>query len=122
MVAGRIGCVAGGGRAFRYGGEEFTVVFPGKKVGDVAIHLEKVRMAVESAGFSLRDQGRPMIEYGGRKRRGGPRRSESEKIGVTISIGAATNSARTTDPAQVIKKADMALYKAKNGGRNRVVF
>ena len=121
MVAAQIARVTGGGYPFRYGGEEFTVVFPGKKVDDVASHLEKIRNSVESTGFAMRKQDRPKSRSKGRKGRGNNKKPSFEKVGVTISIGAASKDARTSKPEQVLKRADLALYKAKQSGRNRVV-
>lgn len=122
MVAAQIARVTGGGYPFRYGGEEFTVVFPGKKVDDVASHLEKIRRSVESAGFAMRKQDRPKSRSKGRKGRSNNKKPGFTKVGVTISIGAASKDARTSKPEQVLKRADLALYKAKESGRNRVVF
>lgn len=119
MVAARIAGARGGGRPFRYGGEEFTVVFPGKSGAEAAGQLEKIRGAVAAADFTLRKPERPKR---GSKGRGNYKRADPKKIGVTISIGAASRGDRITKPEQVIKKADLALYKAKNAGRNRVVF
>ncbi len=122
MVAAQIARVTGGGHPFRYGGEEFTVVFPGKKVEDVASHLEKVRSSVESTGFAMRKQDRPKSRSKGRKGRFNNKKANFAKVGVTISIGAASTDARTSKPEQVVKRADLALYKAKQSGRNRVVI
>jgi len=57
MVA-RIARVRIGGKAFRYEGEEFTVVFPRRTAAQVLPHLEKVRQSVEDSGFTLRNQNR----------------------------------------------------------------
>jgi diguanylate cyclase (GGDEF)-like protein len=122
MVASQIARVTGGGRPFRYGGEEFTVVFPGKKLDDVAGHLEKIRSSVESTGFAMRKQGRPKSQIKGRKGRGHNNKANFKKVGVTISIGVASRDDRTSKAEQVVKRADLALYKAKEAGRNRVVF
>ncbi|HET7840878.1 MAG TPA: GGDEF domain-containing protein, partial [Terriglobia bacterium] len=48
MLASRLARVGGGGQAFRVGGEEFTILFPGKNVKDVADHLQLLRMDIES--------------------------------------------------------------------------
>jgi two-component system, cell cycle response regulator len=45
----------------------------------------------------------------------------SRSIPVTISIGIAALRGREDNPAGVLKRADQALYRAKRGGRNRVV-
>jgi len=121
MVASHIASVKGGGRPFRYGGEEFTVVFPGRTVDEVSDHLERVRESVEDAGFTLRNSARPKSKVSGRKGRGRAKHGFRKRVGVTISIGAAARDERNLNPGQVIKKADQALYKAKEAGRNRVV-
>ncbi len=121
MVASRISKVSGGGRAFRYGGEEFTVIFAGREADDVIDYLEKLRRSVESGGFILRDSDRPVSVKKGAKGRGAGKQIGAGKVGVTISIGVAGKNSSADSPAEVLKKADMALYKAKNGGRNRVV-
>src|SRR5690606_25573480 len=46
MVAHKIADVKGGGKGFRYGGEEFTIVFPGKTIQQAEEHLEAVREAI----------------------------------------------------------------------------
>src|SRR5882724_4837384 len=53
MVGARLGEIGGGGRAFRYGGEEFAVLFPGKSVSEAGIHLEALRRTIEAASFTL---------------------------------------------------------------------
>lgn len=117
MVATRISRVTGGGKAFRYGGEEFTVVFPGRYGDQVLLHLEKLRKAVEAAGFTLRSTGR--LQRGKKSR--GRKVSNVKNVGVTISIGVASRESRKLNPDDMMKKADQALYRAKKGGRNKVV-
>lgn len=115
MVASRLGRVEGGGRAFRYGGEEFTVLFPGKTVAECAPHLDTLRAAVADGTFTLRRQGRfTAASTSTRARRAG-----SKQLRVTVSIGAAQARGSTT-PDEVVKAADKALYRAKEDGRNRV--
>ena len=46
LVASNLVKVTGGGKAFRYGGEEFTILFPGKSINDVIPHLENLREQV----------------------------------------------------------------------------
>jgi diguanylate cyclase (GGDEF)-like protein len=117
MVATRISRVTGGGKAFRYGGEEFTVVFPGRYGDQVLLHLEKLRKAVEAAGFTLRSTGR--LQRGKKSR--GRKISNVKNVGVTISIGVASRESRKLSPDDMMKKADQALYRAKKGGRNKVI-
>ena len=115
MVATRLGGVGGGGRAFRYGGEEFVVLFPGKSVEESAPHLEALRASVADATFTLRGPGRP------KRKPKTPRaaRGAVRRLAVTVSIGAAEARAGAV-PDAVVKAADQALYRAKEGGRNRV--
>jgi diguanylate cyclase (GGDEF)-like protein len=117
MVATRISRVAGGGRAFRFGGEEFTVVFPGRHADQVVFFLDKLRRSVEDAGFTFRRPGR--VQRGKKSR--GRNINNVKNVGVTISIGVASRESRKSSPEDVMKKADQALYKAKKGGRNKVV-
>ena len=114
MVAGRMGRVGGGGRPFRYGGEEFTVVFPGKTAEEAFIHLDALRQNIEDSGFTIRAKDRPKKKNATKKRGGGKR------VSVTISIGVSERSDKHTTPDAVTKAADQALYRAKNGGRNCV--
>lgn len=118
MVAQQINNVSGGGKAFRYGGEEFTILFPGKNVDQVKIHLEMVREAIATYTLNLRDNERPQDDKQGKQQRGS---KKSNGVSVTISIGVAEKTAELSDAKEVIKMADKALYKAKAAGRNRVV-
>jgi diguanylate cyclase (GGDEF)-like protein len=120
LVAARLAEVEGGGRAFRYGGEEFTVLFPDLSLEDALPHLEAVRASVESYEMAVRSEDRPKEQEEGRKLRGAEDSQEPDKLlSVTVSIGGAEPSEGAT-PAQVLKAADEALYRAKRGGRNRV--
>ncbi|MEO1271083.1 MAG: GGDEF domain-containing protein, partial [Myxococcota bacterium] len=104
MVAEEMRHVRGGGRPFRYGGEEFTIVFRGKGVEDAEEHLEAVRAAIEAATLSVAGKGKS-------KRR--------KTVSVTISIGVAQRCSKHKTPEAVIKAADKALYRAKKKGRNQ---
>lgn len=118
MVAGRMMNVSGGGRSFRYGGEEFTVLFPGKTAKDAAPHLERLRQAIADYSMSLRGDDRPKDDTAGQGRRSVNRAARD--VSVTVSIGVAEVGGNLATPAEVIKAADQALYRAKNGGRNQV--
>jgi len=117
LVAARLAEVGGGGRAFRYGGEEFTVLFPDTPLEEALPHLDAVRNSVEEYRMAIRGDDRPKSQRKGSKLRGeGP---ADETLSVTISIGAAAPTPGMK-PAEVIKAADEALYRAKQAGRNRV--
>jgi diguanylate cyclase (GGDEF)-like protein len=120
LVAARLAEVGGGGTAYRYGGEEFSVLFPGSELDEAFPHLEALRAAVEIYRMAVRGEARPK-----KAEMGIPRRDATlppaRTLSVTVSIGAAQpDGARLRTPAQVVKAADEALYRAKQGGRNKV--
>jgi len=118
MVAAKLAEVSGGGTAYRYGGEEFTVLFPGREAAQTLPHLEALRASVESYKIAVRAPDRPEKPEPATRRRGSFR--EANPVSVTISIGVAERSAALATPEDVIKAADKALYRAKSNGRNRV--
>jgi diguanylate cyclase (GGDEF)-like protein len=118
LVGARLGEVGGGGVAFRYGGEEFSVLFPGMELSDALPHLEAIRESIEQYRMAVRKPDRPKTEKRGAKRRG--EGATDRHLSVTVSIGACAPGAELRTPAQVIKAADEALYRAKQAGRNRV--
>ena len=104
-VAYNMDKVTSGGKAFRYGGEEFAVVFANRKKDEVLSALEQVREAIEAEKVAVYES----------------KKEAYKDVSVTISIGAAlSNSER--DAQEVIKQADQLLYKAKKKGRNCVVM
>jgi diguanylate cyclase (GGDEF)-like protein len=107
--------VSGGGRAFRYGGEEFAVVFPGLDVERASPHLEALRKAIAETTFTVRAPDRP------RKKPKETIPGGGKQAGATVSIGLADSENAGPTPADVIKAADEALYRAKRSGRNRLV-
>ncbi len=106
-----------GGRAYRYGGEEFTIVFPGKDVAEVREDLDLLRVSLADRKFALRGPDRPKTRPDKPKKKAGP----AKRVTVTVSIGTASSSSRRRSPASVLTAADNALYRAKRSGRNRVV-
>jgi len=122
LVASRIRSVGSGGTAYRYGGEEFCIVFPRKDVEDCIDALERVREEIANYQMSLRDRSlRPEKSRDGSRRRGATRLG-SEQVSVTISAGLAARNEEFVEPESVMAQADNKLYKAKKAGRNRVVY
>lgn len=120
MVASHLAKTHGRSRAYRYGGEEFTILFPGKSAQDVLPHLKELRRSVEDATFRLRSWRRPRkkpVDPGAWRGTGKPK---ERRLSVTISIGVADSSGGDPSSEAVLRKADQALYRAKEGGRNRV--
>ncbi|WP_416340102.1 GGDEF domain-containing protein [Pseudomonas sp. C11] len=116
LVASQLRKVGGGGKAYRYGGEEFTLLFPGKSLEQCLPHMEAVRLAIEHYRMQLRDKhSRPRDDREGKQRRAGKTASE---VSVTVSMGVAQRQAEQRTPQEVIKAADKALYSAKAAGRN----
>ena len=116
LVAARLARVGGGGKAFRYGGEEFTLLFPGAPLERAEPHLEVLRRAVAASTFTVRGPHRPRKKPSRSTAVSAARIRES----VTVSIGAASAGAGASNPEEVLKAADRALYRAKAQGRNRV--
>lgn len=113
----KTGC---GGKAFRYGGEEFCLLFKGKTREQVADCLEELRQAIANYDMVIRDKKlRPTKHAIGEKKRGASKRHTNLRL--TVSVGGADNS-NGGSFENLIKLADRALYKAKAGGRNRLEF
>ncbi len=102
MVATKLAKV-GGGKAYRYGGEEFTILFPSRELDESYIFADILRENIATSPFIVR----------GKK--------ANKKIFINISVGIVQSSSKDNDPFDAMKRADKALYKAKEGGRNRVV-
>ena len=87
--------------ACRYGGEEFVVVMPGTRGDYACLVAERLRRHVAGAAFPIR---------------GG-----AERIDVTVSIGVSASVSGADTAEKLLKRADEALYRAKQAGRNRVI-
>lgn len=118
MVASQLQRVGGGGRAFRYGGEEFTIVFRGQDPAQARSHLDAVRQRIADYPLVVRSKSRPKDAKAGQKKRGA--KQNNTTTSVTISIGVACRDAEHRNPEAVLKAADSALYRAKKAGRNRI--
>jgi diguanylate cyclase (GGDEF)-like protein len=133
MVASRLARVTGGGQAYRCGGEEFAIVFPGKTTSEVLEHLETLRATIESSKLHLRGPDRRQETRGPDRRTQRPRgrtqgqairqlsrTSSPTEISVTASMGVATSRRENSSAEEIIQSADKALYRAKAAGRNRI--
>jgi two-component system cell cycle response regulator len=87
--------------ACRYGGEEFVVVMPDTDIAMATMVAERLRRRIAIEPFPINQHART--------------------IQATISIGIAAMRSCEERPAEIIKRADQALYRAKREGRNRVV-
>lgn len=96
-VAGAIkGCTRSTDHAARYGGEEFVCLIGRASLTGLALLSERIRIAVEK------------LKHPGVERK------------VTVSIGFALQTDEDTDPWDLVKRADSALFSAKKAGRNRI--
>lgn len=86
------------GATYRYGGEEFVVVLPATMSAEAMLFAERLRGAVEK--LAIPEIGRP----------------------VTVSIGIAITESSDVTAAALLKDADAAMYRSKDGGRNRVTL
>ncbi|MDC8829730.1 GGDEF domain-containing protein [Alteromonas gilva] len=117
MVAQQLNRVSQGGKAFRYGGEEFTLVFPGKNPEQVIETVDALRESIAQYAMVIRQPDRPK-----RKPKAGqqPKQATSSKtVHVTMSFGVAFKNKQVSFES-ALKQADGALYKAKKAGRNTV--
>lgn len=118
MVGTKLARIGAGGRAYRYGGEEFIVLFPGKGLHDARPHLEALRNAIYSHPVVVRAQDRPVQALVPAPTSASARTDTS--VSVTVSIGIVECNARLGTPAEMLRAADKALYRAKQKGRDRI--
>lgn len=114
-VATRLKTALPGAAVFRYGGEEFAILFAGRSAGHCLPMLEAAREAVAAEGFTVRRRVRPRRKPAKPRSRRGRRRET-----ITVSLGLAQADRRHRSAEAVIVAADRALYRAKENGRNRV--
>lgn len=114
MVGARLMSIEAGGRAYRYGGEEFTIVFSGCEVRDTLAALGALRKRIADEKFTIRRRDR---RAGDTRRNAG---DDDREVNITISIGVAGAGRGGDTPHEVLRSADKALYRAKKAGRNQV--
>jgi len=113
MIATKMNKVSGGGASFRYGGEEFTIVFNGKDATTANQHIEALREKIANTPFVINRASR-------RKNDAKSNKAKNKSVRVTVSIGVADSKDNDLSPWALLKQADKALYRAKKKGRNCV--
>ncbi len=113
MIAAKMNKVTGGGLSYRYGGEEFTIIIPGRNRDDAWHHLDALRESIAKSPFVINRADR-------RNKKGKARAINNKPVTVTASIGIADSRGKISSPWDVLKLADKALYRAKGKGRNCV--
>jgi len=114
IVAQELAKVRGGGKAFRYGGEEFTLLFKRKNTEEAEPFIESIRQSIADYPLMIRDKKtRPKA----RSKKTHKAKPATTQVQVTVSFGIAQRLAEQKAEA-VMKSADQALYRAKELGRN----
>jgi diguanylate cyclase (GGDEF)-like protein len=111
MIAAKMANVEGGGSPYRYGGEEFAIVFNGKKKDEAVRCLDNLRIEIAGKPFVIRHKARRRNDKGDQK-------DDKKVVKITVSIGFADSGKKPATPWDVVKLADQALYRAKGKGRN----
>lgn len=113
LVAAKMTEVRGGGKIYRYGGEEFTIVFPRKTAEQAIPVLDKLRQSIANYNMVIRSAQRT-----GKTSRN-VKKSNNKTVNVAVSIGVTQREPKQSFE-QALKNADLALYRAKKKGRNNV--
>lgn len=114
MISARLTQNAHAGHLFRYGGEEFVLLYPHKRLEEVLDEIEETRELISTSDFLLRPKKRTHL-------------GNLEKypymasIKITLSVGVSEKTDNETGE-DVMNIADQALYKAKQTGRNKTVY
>ncbi|MDB5408865.1 MAG: PleD family two-component system response regulator [Rhodospirillales bacterium] len=85
----------------RYGGEEFLVVMPETNLQVALVVAERLRLSIAERPFAVS--------------------GTTTMLPVTVSVGVSTTLSPDDTPTELLRRADEALYAAKNNGRNRVL-
>jgi diguanylate cyclase len=88
------------GNAFRYGGEEFAIIFQTADNEKIIPCLEKVYKELREVPFT----------------------SENGSFSVTMSFGLFSNQQGISNQVDIVRRADKLLYKAKHNGKNQAIF
>ena len=93
-------CVRTSDIVARYGGDEFIALLTHTSAEHARHAAERIRSAIDTTSFDM----------------------DGNRISSTVSIGIASYPDCALEPNQVMNKADVALYRSKNSGRNRVTY
>jgi diguanylate cyclase (GGDEF)-like protein len=108
LVAGKLAGVTGGGRAYRVGGEEFSILFPGKSAKDDRPHLERLPTVVEVSTFRVR---------GGEERRGAARTQKSRPSDWSVGDSQNQDPANQETRIQDAQGQDFRSHERRNSER-----
>jgi diguanylate cyclase (GGDEF)-like protein len=118
LVAKKLEEVSGSSSVFRYGGEEFCFIFKGKLAADVFQNIEAARTSIAHYCLKVRRKDRQDLSEIDRQSQYD---KDFQSVNVTMSFGMSETS--EGEPFEdVLKRADIRLYEAKEAGRNRVMY
>lgn len=121
LVASKLNNISGGGKTFRFGGEEFVIIFPRKTAAQVMLFVEEVRRTIADYDITLRASPRtPKSKRLLAKRAYTKKKTIEKVVKVTSSFGIAQRTKEHSSFDNIMKQADIALYAAKKDGRNCV--
>jgi len=106
-------------KVYRYGGEEFGIIFYREYDEDLLGFVDKIRKRLADRTFHIRSP--QLIRDKKSKKHRGKKKWVTKTAKITISVGLAGNTNPSWSPTDVLEAADKSLYKAKKAGRNRVV-
>ena len=122
-LAGHLREAPGSAKAYRYGGEEFTLVYNNKTAEEAAEYANQLRKIIEKDAFSIRNtSARPKRNSKNNKKKNSKAKPKEKKLSYSVSIGLAEHREHHKTPFDTLKTADKALYNAKQKGRNCVVI
>ncbi len=84
----------------RYGGDEFVILMAHSSTDNARMAAERIRTAIHNTSFDIK----------------------GNRISTTVSVGIASFPESVEEPGDVLEKADIALYKSKQSGRDRVTY
>jgi diguanylate cyclase (GGDEF)-like protein len=118
LVAGKLAGVTGGGRAYRVGGEEFSILFPGKSAKDVMPHLDLLRNVIEVATFRVRGGEERRNTARGLKSRSSESRAGDSRAGDSRNEGSQSQDSGGQD-AQAQEFRNQERRNAERRARSR---
>jgi len=111
MVASRLAKLPGGGRAYRYGGDEFALLFPGKTKEEARKHLGSFQRSLEESPFVLRRWPRPGGSAEDKKSQDPEADSSPEWLPLRVSIGVADSAGAHSSPEAILGRADEEAHR-----------
>jgi diguanylate cyclase (GGDEF)-like protein len=117
FIAAKLAAIKGSAKVFRFAGDEFVAIFPGKTAEEALPYLEDFRDSVVNSEFIIRGKGR---KNSSAKDRNKQKKTKAKAPKISVSVGVAAKDKNFNSAQKVLKQADKKLYKSKKSGRNKV--